>query len=226
LNFSSYLGFSQPPHTNLERLLSVYPPYISPHVGFGMELNRSAAEENLAYFNSVYLERLDAISILLHNAADIDVYPALAAPKEHGPALADALHRWAINSWQPLAEHREKTMKSWLHTTRLGENIIFSMLLDIAFLLGEVIRRGNSDWHWGIDLCEVNLRDGMASARRIVLLADPVGKHLETFDLDIEAIVVDLFLHGIQVTQKLQNNLRIAMEEAFRGDYKAFWQQM
>ena len=118
--------------------------------------------------------------------------------------MADALHGWAINSWQPLAEHREKTMKSWLHTTRHGENIIFSMLLDIAFLLGEVIRRGNSYWHWGIDLSEVNLRDGMASARRIVLLAAPVGKHLETFDLDIEAIVVDLFLHGNQVTQNFK----------------------
>lgn len=225
MTIRGFPAFSQPPHANLERLLSNYPPYLAPHSGFGIELSRPAAQENLSYLNSVYLERLDAISILLHNAADIDVYPALAAPKEHGPSLADALHRWAINSWQPLAEHREKTMKSWLHTTRHGENIIFSMLLDIAFLLGEVIRRGNSDWHWGIDLSEVNLWDGMASARRIVLLADPVGKHLETFDLDIEAIVVDLFLHGNQVTQKLQNNLRIAMEEAFRGDYKAFWQQ-
>ena len=35
--------------------------------------------------------------------------------------------------------------------------------------------------------------------------------------------MVDLFLHGNQVAQRLQNNLRIAMEEAFRGDYKAFW---
>jgi hypothetical protein len=65
----------------------------------------------------------------------------------------------------------------------------------------------------------------MASARRIVLLADPGGQHSETFDIDIEAIVVNLFLHGNHATQKLQNNLRITMEEALRGDYKAFWQQ-
>ena len=175
MTIRGFPAFSQPLHANLERLLSNYPPCLAPHSGLGIVLSRFAAEESLSYFNSVYLERLDATSILLHNEADIDVYSALAAPKEHGPSLADALHGWAINSWQPLAEHREKTMTGWLHTTRHGEIIIFSMLLDIAFLLGEVIRRGNSDWHWWIDLSELNLRDGMASARRIVLLADPVG---------------------------------------------------
>jgi hypothetical protein len=48
-------------------------------------------------------------------------------------------------------------MKSWLHTIRHGRNIIFLMLLGIAILLGDVISRGNADWHWGIDLSGVNL---------------------------------------------------------------------
>jgi hypothetical protein len=79
MTIRGFPAFSQPSHANLERLLSSYPPYLALHSGFGIELSRFAAEENLSYFNSVYLERLDAISILLHNEADIDVYPALAA---------------------------------------------------------------------------------------------------------------------------------------------------
>lgn len=209
----------------LEEALAHYPPYRAPHVGYGAELSEAAAAENLAFFEAVREERLRLVTQLLREVAGIDARPALESPRDAGLALTAALHEWAKTAWPPLLDDRPRTMARWLHSARDGDDIAFSMVLDLAILLGEVIRKANPDWRWSLDMSIENLGDGMASARRIVLLADPVGDHVEPFVLDIEAIVMDRFLHAHQVTQQLLNHLQIMVEEAIRGDHAAFWRR-
>lgn len=211
------------PGDRLAARLRAYPPYSAPHAGHGMALSPDQAAENLAYFEQVLPQRLQQVSALLLEVAGIDTRPALADPSAHAAALADELQRWALAQWPALPA--EGGLARWLDSRRSGEHIVFSMLLDLAILLGESVRRGNPDWHWGLDLDAKNLADDMPSARRIVLLADPVGTHTTPFVLDVEDIVVHRFLHADDPAQRLLNPLRRLVEEGLRGDAMAHWRQ-
>ncbi|MGC4076539.1 MAG: hypothetical protein QM702_05800 [Rubrivivax sp.] len=202
--------------------LRSYPPYEAPNAGRGTALSPDQAAENLACFEQVLPQRLQQVSALLE-VAGIDTRAALADPSTHAAALADELQRWALAQWPALPA--EGGLARWLDSRRSGEHIVFSMLLDLAILLGELVRRGNPDWHWGLDLDAQNLADGMLSARRIVLLADPVGTHTTPFVLEVEAIVVHRFLHADDPAQRLLNPLRRLVEEGLRGDAMACWRQ-
>jgi len=207
----------------LAAALKHYPPYRAPHAGYGAALSESAAAENFAFFEAVREERVRLVADLLREVAGIDARTALDSPRDAGPPLTVALHAWAKTAWPPLLDDRPKTMERWLHSGRVGDDIAFSMVLDLAILLGEIIRQANPDWRWSLDQSAGSLDDGMASARRIVLLADPVGDHVEPFILDLEAIVMDRFLHGDHATQTLLNPLESVVQEAVRGDDIAFW---
>lgn len=220
--FSTWFG-KRRPAGSLARRLRSYPPYDAPHVGRGSRLSESQARANLAYFEQVLPQRLHLVATLLREQAGIEVDAALAAPGEQGPALTDSLHRWAGEAWPALAEGRPTTLGPWLDSRRSGEDIVFSMLLDVAILLGELVRRGNADWRWGLDLDPGNLADDMPSARRVVLLADPVGGMPRPFVLDVEDVVVNRFLHPDDPSQRWLNPFRRLLEEGLRGDAMAFW---
>lgn len=213
------------PASDLARRLRDYPPYDAPHAGRGRQLSDPQARANLAHFEQVLPLRLRAIAGLLREHARIEVDAALAAPAAQGPALTDALHRWAAEHWPALQAGQPATLERWLQSRRDGSDIVFSMLLDVAILLGELVRRGNPDWHWGLDLDGESLADGMVSARRVVLLADPVGQMPRPFVLDTEDIVVHRFLHPDDPSQRLLNPFRRLVEEGLRGDAMAFWRQ-
>lgn len=213
------------PGATLAARLRDYTPYEAPHAGPGTALSPNQAAENLACFEQVLPQRLQQVSALLHEVAGIDTRAALAEPSAHAAALADELQRWALAQWPALRLAGPGGLTRWLDSRRSGGEIVFSMLLDLAMLLGELIARGNPDWHWGLDQDAQNLADGMLSARRIVLLADPVGTHTTPFVLDVEAVVVHRFLHADDPAQRLLNPLRRLVEEGLRGDAMACWRQ-
>jgi hypothetical protein len=170
----------------LAQRLADYPPYQAPHAGRRKQLSVEAARENLAYFQSALPQRLQHVGALLRADAEIDIGPALAAPQEQGVALAEALNVWASRRWPALHEPRLATIDAWMSSRRQGPDIVWSLVMDVAVLLGELICRANADWRWGLDLAPLNLKDKMLSARRIVLLADPVGEMLGPFVKDVE----------------------------------------
>jgi hypothetical protein len=213
------------PASELARRLDGYPPYAAPHTGHGRRLGEAQARANLAYFEQVLPHRLHTLAGLLREQAGIEVDAALAAPGSLAPALTDALHRWAREHWPALLAGRPPALDRWLLSPRSGDDIVFSMLMDVAILLGELVRRGNPDWHWGLDLDPANLADDMASARRVVQLADPVGEMPRPFVLDVEDAVVHRFLHPDDPGQRLLNPFRRLVEEGLRGDAMAFWKQ-
>ena len=143
------------------------------------------AQRNLQYLLDQREQRLAAIGALLQGEA-IDVQPVLAGG-DAAPLLS-ALQRWALEQWPSIRRPHFSSRDTWLRSTRAGEDIAYSMLMDLAILLGELIVRRRPTIQWGLDLDEVNGRDGMVTFRRPVLLAPRQG--LAPEPLDVEAIVV------------------------------------
>ena len=214
----------RPTESPLALRLRDYSPYDAPFVGYGAQITIEQAQANLAHFERVLPQRLECVAGLLRELAGIDTAPALAAPREQGAPLTEALHRWAIEQWPALrAAPPAAGLQAWLTSPRRGDDIVYSLLLDIAMLLGELIHRGNPDWRWALDLDPTNLRDDMVSARRVVLLADPVGEMRVPFLIDVEDVVVHGFLHASDPAQQWLNPWRRLVDEGIRGDAMAYW---
>ena len=183
-------GASAPSSTGkpapLAERLAAYPPYRAPHLGRGKQLSVDQARENLAFFQASLAQRLDIVAALLKADAGIDIAPALAAPRESGVAMAAALNAWAGQRWPALHDPRLAYPDAWVNSPREGADIVLSLVLDVAVVLGELVRRANPVWRWDLDLSSGNLRDKMLSARRVVLLADPVGSASVPFVEDVE----------------------------------------
>lgn len=195
--------------------LRQYPPFVLPHPGSGDELSDDQARGNLANWLQQREQRLATITRLLHDDAGLDTAPALAAPRQHAAALCRALQQWATQAWPALPPHPRPAYSHWLHSRRDGDGLVYSMLADLALLLGELVCRGNPVWRWGVDLDPQNVADGLLTARRIVLLAD-VGGH--RFVLDVEAVVVARYLDAEAPAQRLLDPLRQLVERGLRGD--------
>ncbi|MDO5623338.1 MAG: hypothetical protein Q4G71_01455 [Pseudomonadota bacterium] len=225
---ASLLGFkraSAPPASGLAQALADYSPYGLPHPGSKHKLSVLQAQENLDWLLAHRDERLALISGLVRQRAGIDTAPALAEPMAHGPALADALNAWAMREWPAIAQP-EWGATRWVSLPRDAAHIALSMAMDMAILFGEVIRRGNPDWRWGLDLSKVNLKDDMGSARRVVLKADPVGRHTEPFLIDLEKQFVTRIWQSEYYNYQLPDHpWRNVVRYGLNGDYINPWRE-
>lgn len=179
---SRWLGGSRPGAWDL----SAYPVFPLPHRGFGQALSPAQAAENLAAFTSSLDTRQQAWRAWLTSHGGPD--PAALT----GAAYATALKAWAKSHWQHLPPFdRLPAHAPWPDCPRDGAFIVYSLLGDLAASLGETIRRANGDWRWGLNLDATDLADGMATSRRVVLLADLAEPTPETREavLDLEALV-------------------------------------
>jgi hypothetical protein len=218
--------------SKLVQRLRIYPPYQAPRSGFGSQLTLQQAEANLVYFKEVLPTRVRLLSTLLIETADIDTAAALDAPLAHAATLTEALDGWARREWPALRTPQLADYPRWHTTTRAGDDIVYSLFMDVAMLFGEVICRANPRWRWDLDLDQDNLRDDMTSARRVVLLADPVGAAPHPFTVDVEGIVVGRFQQPADVTWGVGadgaslhslNPWHRMVAEAIRGDAMAAW---
>lgn len=181
-----WLGGSRPSAWDL----SDYPAFPLPHPGFARALSPAQAAENLAAFTSSLDARQRALRgwLLAHGGPD--------ATALRGAVYATALKRWALTQWQHLPPFgRLPTHSLWPDCPRDGAFIVYSLLGDLAASLGEAIRHANGDWRWGLNLDPTDLADGMATSRRVVLLADLAEPTPETCEavLDLEALVFSAY---------------------------------
>jgi hypothetical protein len=216
---------SQHAAATLTKRLADYPPYELPHLGWGDKISVVAARENLHYFSAVMPQRLQIVGELLRAEAGVDLAAALQAPRELGLPITDALHLWAGRCWPALLQPRFKPVEAWLSSRRAGDAIVLSMVVDVAIALGELIRRANADWRWDIDLDQSNLEDPMISARRVVLLADPVGGMPDPFMIDVEFIVMSRYRNPQDTSYQLpgMNPWRRLVDEGQRGAAMSYW---
>ncbi len=166
--------------------LSDYPAYELPHPGSGRALNESQAQANWAYFQATLNERQRLLRdwLLAHEGPDPQAL--------QGVVYAKALNAWAKAHWPQLPAFASLPQhKPWPDCQRSGPFIVNSLLGDLGVSLGEAIRHANGDWHWGLNMDAIDLADNMATARRIVLLADlkhPTPQAREAV-LDLEALL-------------------------------------
>jgi len=168
---------------DLARRLADYPPYRAPHVGPPKRLTPAQSLENLQHLLAHLDERVAAITGLLREQG-LDPSPALAGADPL--PFVDRLYAWAGATWPALRRPEQATLAHWLASTRDGNDIALSMVLDTALLLGELIRRHDSRWVWALDEDARNRRDGMVSAMRPVLKLPATAPDLPDVLIDIE----------------------------------------
>lgn len=154
-------------------------------------------------------------------AEDIEAKPALDGGDWR--PLVDALHRWANARWPALHDPNIATEAAWLRSTRCDGEIVYSMLMDVALLLGELIVRRHPAYRWDLDLDEVNGRGGMRSYLRPVLQLPAYGAMPSAVVLDLEDIVVNRYLHPEHKSNQLLNEWARVVEDAVSGGYEAAW---
>jgi hypothetical protein len=205
---------------SLARQLRDYPAYAAPHPGPAATLTPADAQRNLEHLLAHRDARLLTLGALLA-PWDIDIAAPLAGadPKP----LLDALHRWAGAQWPALHDPAVATRERWLRSSRGGAEIVYSMLMDIALLLGELIVRRRASYRWAIDLDEVNGRDAMTSYLRPVLEVPRSGDMPSPVILDVEEIVVSRYLRPNDPGMKLMNLWARVVGEAVGGAHETPW---
>jgi hypothetical protein len=206
---------------SLARQLRDYPAYAAPHAGPAATLTPPDAQRNLEYLLAQRDARLLALGNLLAPWG-IDIAAPLAGADPR--PLLDALHRWAGEQWPALHEPALATRERWLRSSRGGAEIVYSMLMDLAILLGELIVRRRATYRWAIDLDEVNGRDAMTSYLRPVLEVPRSGDMPSPVILDVEEIVVSRYLRPNDPGLKLMNLWARLVGEAVAGAHEAPWQ--
>jgi hypothetical protein len=174
----------------LAQQLRAYPPYSAPHPGPPERLTPAQAQQNLDHLLAEREHRLQTLGALLAHWG-IDIAPALAGA-DAKPLLA-ALHRWTCDEWPALHDPALARRDRWLRSTRSGAEIVYSLLMDFALLLGELIVRRRPSYRWAIDTDEVSGRDAIASYLRPVLQAPQQDDMPAPVTVDVEEIVVNVY---------------------------------
>jgi len=145
--------------------LADYPVYEAPHIGVGRALSEVQAEENLSYLLANKSSRIEALSTLL-KTFDIDVAAgfAYATPEQ----LITQLYDWSGEHWGAY-NRAEYTRKHWQTNQRRDDDLIYSVVMDTAIVLGDLLVQHKPTYQWGLDVDSGNA--GMSSYRRCVVQA-------------------------------------------------------
>lgn len=168
--FKEWFNLTSKP--KLPGLLKDYPPYSAPYPGSGDNLTPKQAQANLNYLLTHKRVRINIFAELLEHF-DIDIHTGLKAadPK----VLLDQLHRWVHTQWPSVHTKSLATLpyNHWVVSTRNGDEIVFSMLMDMAIVLGELVLRHQPEFYWDINR---NPQDkGMTSHMRPVIMRKTPG---------------------------------------------------
>jgi len=219
----------------LRRLRDSYPVYAAPHPyrRDGQMLSLDQAQANLDYLLAMRPERLRIVAECLRAEAGVDARAALAGA-DPGPLLA-GLHGWAQQALPALRRAASGLARPevWLASERRGPEIVYSLLMDLALLLAELILLSRPAFQWALDLDEGNLLDGMDSPRRPLLQWAPMlgatGATGATgsataaappVQIDIESIVVGRFFHPETAEYTVMDGWAVLVKDASSGAYE------
>lgn len=201
--------------------LEAYPPYEAPFRGPPSALTLEQAEANLQYLLTHNEQRLRDLSRFL-SGVGVDVTAALNGD-EVGPPL-DALHAWTKRDFPKIYDQRIAKRSVWLASTRTGPEIVYSLLMDIALLLGALVIARRPDYRWALDLDPDNVADGMQSVKRPVVQIPKAEPFPAPIILDFEAIVVgDCYLRTRSPIFGLTNDLGRVVKDTISGGYERPW---
>ena len=211
------------PSGRLAALLATYPPYAIPHPGLGRALSLAQADANLAYLVTHREERLAAIGTLLSECG-VDMTGAYG-PGDPGPFL-DRVWDWIKAEWpaihDPVLARRDK----WLNSRRTGKEIVYSLVMDVAILSGEVVLSRRPDFGWALDLDPQNEgdEDGMVSQRRPCVIR-PADDVVPAILYDPEDQVQGAYAYCTSATYFWLNHLRQGVMDMIDGAHERRWRE-
>lgn len=162
--FKQWLGLN--PRPKLPYLLKTYPPYKLPYPGAGCEIDpeerpllpsayldykRITPEQgqaNLDYLLANKQVRIEIFAGLLTHF-DIDVHAGLEAADPQ-PFL-DQLHTWVYTQWPSLYSKKLAEPQRWWGSAKHGEDIVYSLIMDMAIVLGELVIYHHPEFHWDLN---------------------------------------------------------------------------
>ena len=200
--------------SELATQLAHYPAYIAPHTANHVSLSNAQALENLAYLHNNKAQRLNAFQslLILH---DINIKPILQG--DHYDPIVESLYRWAQQEWAQAAPSSVATRSAWRNTNRQDEQIIYSLVMDCAIALGELIILHRPDFSWAVDLDPQNVKDQMPSAHRVVLQAPSLLYPEQTVLIDCEELAVAMLLNPTSAANRAINLWQRVCAEAISG---------
>jgi hypothetical protein len=152
---------------------------------------------------------------------------AVALAGAEPAALLDGLHRWSLRVFPALQKAAPQLARDevWLASDRRGPEIVYSLLMDLALLLGELILIRRPAFQWALDLDEGNLLDGMDSVRRPVLQFLPTSTaagdaSMPPVQLDVEALVVHRYREPDSPSLQWMNGWAQLVQDARSGAYE------
>src|SRR5262249_43342487 len=133
----------------LARLLKTYPAYEAPFRGPPRGWSLEQAKANLLYLE---MHKDVRIEVLRRTLAEYDIVVPADLGADDPQPLLDALNGWAARQW-PNARPPELTdTDGWLASSRSGPDIIFSLLMDVAILFGDMVIARRPPYAWSLDL--------------------------------------------------------------------------
>lgn len=166
----------------LKHRLEAYEPYAMPFPGTARRLTIEQCEHNLRYLLDNRTHRQAVLCDLLRHW-NIDIYD-----RTNVEALLTSMDSWAVREWPAAFERALGDSSIWHRSPKDGRHIVYSMLMDIAILLGELIIERAPSCRWGLDLTEDSRDTPMESYKRPALLIHgPDGDFRDV--LDLEAIM-------------------------------------
>lgn len=179
-----------------------YPPYEAPHAGPPAALTLAQAEDNLEHLRLHRAQRLVLLGAWL-DSEGIDIRPGLSGGDPTG--LLDALHGWAHVCWPAWHDPAIAQREVWLRSRRTGPEIVYSLLFDVALLMGELISQRHGGYRWALALDEGTGGDDRRGCRRPVLLWPAQGMLPSPVQLDLEGIVVSRYLRRQRASDRFSN---------------------
>ncbi len=145
----------------------------------------------------------------------IELSPALNGGDYN--SVINELYQCAQNEWPSAIKHPIPTRSVWRQTNRCADEIIYSVIMDRAIFLGEIVIHHRPAFTWVVDLDPDNFYDQMASARRIVLQASSLLHPGKNVIVDWEELSVAMLIYSQSASNRAINLWQRACSEAISG---------
>ena len=172
--------------------LAHYPAHVPPHRGWGKQLTPEQAQQNLDWFRQTLPERLATLRALTAETG-LTLSQAPVQSLDEAKDLVARLIDWTRICWpdEPYRPEHLHDDDYWARSDRTGDDAIFSVVLDMATLMGQWVMAGRPEWRWGLDMSRASLgHQPMLTARRVVLTTPLLGTQRVPCMMDMEMLVL------------------------------------
>lgn len=203
----------------LKSLLEDYPPYEQPFPGPAKDLTDDQARQNLSYLLDNRALRIELLGDLLSR---FQIEPVQTVESGDFKPLIESLYQWVGTHWKELHTPALAAPHVWHYRSRAGDRILYSLFMDIAILIGEIIIHRHPSYHWAVDLDLVNIKDSMPTVKRPVLQLI-VNDKVPPILIDVEAIVAERYRRIDCITMQIENRWMRIVTDTVDGAYEQVW---